>query len=995
MQSKFQAEPMDLMGTDSRAQRAALRENEPSVSRQAEQRLMESEERHRLFFEQSRDAMMTLTPPSWRFTTGNPATCAMYGVRDEAEFVALGPWDVSPERQPDGGLSAEKAKESIKTALREGSHFFEWTHRTLDGRDFPTTVLLTRMTMAGQTFVQAIVRDITAQKRAEEALAQLAEERRILLDNIQTQIWYLTDDHTYGAVNRAHADFSGRRVEDMAFKSQYDIFPQAIVDACRAVNREVFATGQTVRTEEWLPQTSGEPRLISILKSPKRRADGSVEYIVCSGEDITERRRAELAEQQGHALNNAIIDSIPGTFYMLDDQGRFVRWNAYQRDEIMGKPDHAIAGMQALDSIHPDDRALIQEKIANVLNYGVVETVEGRVLLRGGPAFRWLVMTGRRMTIDGRHFLLGIGIGVDIAERKEGEAKLHLAASVFTHAREGIVIATADGSIVEVNESFTHITGYGREEVLGRNPRLLKSGRHSREFYAALWRALIEKGHWSGELWNRRKNGEVFATMQTISAVHGARGDTQHYVALFSDITALKEHQRQLEHIAHYDALTTLPNRVLLADRLHQAMVQTPRRGQQVAVVYLDLDGFKAINDRHGHEAGDQLLIAVAARMKETLRQGDTLARLGGDEFVAVLVDLTDSLSTESLLHRLLAAVAEPVQVGKLTHRITVSLGVTFYPQVDEVDADQLLRQADQAMYQAKLAGKNRYHLFDAEYNRNARGHHESLEHIRHALLARQFVLYYQPKVNMRAGTVVGAEALIRWRHPERGLLPPVVFLPVIEDHPLAVELGEWVIATALTQMEEWHALGLDLPVSVNIGARQLQQIDFVERLRALLAAHPGVKPSCLGLELLETSALEDLARVSEVIAACRALGVMCALDDFGTGYSSLTYLKRLPVNLLKIDQSFVRDMLDDPEDLAIVQSVLGLAAAFRREAIAEGVETLEHGERLLQLGCELAQGYGIARPMPADEIPGWSAAWRPDPRWTDPPVASREMLHP
>ncbi|MBK5963901.1 hypothetical protein CCR95_07315 [Thiocystis minor] len=993
MQSNCQVEPMDLMETDSRAQWSALRESNPSASRRAEQRLMESEERHRLFFEQSRDAMMTLTPPSWQFTTGNPAACAMYGVRDEAAFTALGPWDVSPERQPDGGLSAEKARASIETALREGSHFFEWTHRTLDGRDFPTTVLLTRMTMAGQTFVQAIVRDITAQKRAEEALAQLAEERRILLDNIQTQIWYLTDDHTYGAVNRAHAEFSGRRVEDMAFKSQYDIFPKAIVDACRVVNREVFATGQTVRTEEWLPHALGEPRLISILKSPKRRAEGTVEYIVCSGEDITERRRAELAAQQGHALNNAIIDSIPGTFYMLDDQGRYVRWNAYQRDEIIGKPDHAIGGMQALDSIHPDDRELIQEKIANVLNHGVVETVEGRVLLHGGPAFRWLVMTGRRMTIDGRHFLLGIGI--DIAEHKEAEAKLHLAASVFTHAREGIVITTADGSIIEVNEAFTHITGYGREEVLGRNPRLLKSDRHPQEFYGALWRSLIEKGHWSGELWNRRKNGEVFAEMQTISAVHGARGDTQHYVALFSDITALKEHQRQLEHIAHYDALTTLPNRVLLADRLHQAMVQTPRRGQQVAVVYLDLDGFKAINDRHGHEAGDQLLIAVAVRMKETLRQGDTLARLGGDEFVAVLVDLADSLSTESLLYRLLAAVAEPVQVGDLTHRITVSLGVTFYPQVDEVDADQLLRQADQAMYQAKLAGKNRYHLFDAEYDRNARGHHESLEHIRHALLARQFVLYYQPKVNMRAGTVVGAEALIRWRHPERGLLPPAVFLPVIEDHPLAVELGEWVIETALTQMEEWHTLGLDLPVSVNIGARQLQQIDFVERLRALLAAHPGVKPSCLGLELLETSALEDLARVSEIIAACRELGVMCALDDFGTGYSSLTYLKRLPVNLLKIDQSFVRDMLDDPEDLAIVQSVLGLAAAFRREAIAEGVETLEHGERLLQLGCELAQGYGIARPMPADEIPGWSAAWCPDPRWTDPPVASREMLHP
>jgi EAL domain-containing protein (putative c-di-GMP-specific phosphodiesterase class I) len=339
----------------------------------------------------------------------------------------------------------------------------------------------------------------------------------------------------------------------------------------------------------------------------------------------------------------------------------------------------------------------------------------------------------------------------------------------------------------------------------------------------------------------------------------------------------------------------------------------------------------------------------------------------------------------------LLEAAAQPVHLAEDILQVSASVGVTFYPQAEEVDADQLLRQADQAMYQAKLAGKNRYHVFDADQDRSVRGHHESLEHIRRALREREFVLYYQPKVNMRTGEIIGAEALIRWQHPEKGLLPPAVFLPVIEDHPLAVELGDWVIDSALSQMERWQAAGQAIPLSINVGARQLQHADFVENLRNRLAAYPQVDPSSLQLEVLETSALEDLAHVSQVIKACREIGVSFSMDDFGTGYSSLTYLKRLSVVQLKIDQSFVHDMLDDPEDLAILEGVLSLATAFRREVIAEGVETVEQGEMLLQLGCELGQGYGIARPMPADAMPDWVATWRPDSRWVNADLVGRD----
>ena len=399
-------------------------------------------------------------------------------------------------------------------------------------------------------------------------------------------------------------------------------------------------------------------------------------------------------------------------------------------------------------------------------------------------------------------------------------------------------------------------------------------------------------------------------------------------------------------------------------------------------MVFLDLDGFKTINDLHGHDVGDQLLIALAARMKETLREVDTIARLGGDEFVALLVDLVEIDACVPLLKRLLAAAAEPVEIGGIVLQVSASLGVTYYPQEEDIDADQLLRQADQAMYQAKMSGKNRYHIFDAEQDHSLRGRYESLEHIRNALAAGEFVLYYQPKVNMRTGTVIGAEALIRWQHPNKGLLPPSVFLPVIEDHPLAVDIGEWVIDTTLTQLEIWQAEGLAIPVSVNIGALQLQQKNFITRLRGLLAAHPNVSPACLKLEVLETSGINNVTKVSQVIETCREIGVMFALDDFGTGYSSLTYLKQLPVATIKLDQTFVRDMIDNLDSLSILKAVLGLSIAFNREVIAEGVETIEHGTMLLQLGCDLAQGYGIAYPMPANELPDWAAAWRPDPAW-------------
>jgi diguanylate cyclase (GGDEF)-like protein/PAS domain S-box-containing protein len=562
------------------------------------------------------------------------------------------------------------------------------------------------------------------------------------------------------------------------------------------------------------------------------------------------------------------------------------------------------------------------------------------------------------------------------------EERLRLHTTAFDNSHEGITLTNAQGEILEVNPAFTRITGYERSEVIGRNPRVLKSGRHDQKFYAAMWKSILETGTWRGEIWNRSKFGDIYPELLSISAVRDADGHLTNFVAVFSDISRLKEQEKQLVQMAYFDALTGLPNRVLLADRIVQASAQTRRSNTLMAVCYLDLDGFKPINDTWGHDVGDQLLVEVANRFKATLRAGDTVARLGGDEFVLLMLGLANVAECEQAVQRMLHTVSNPLLVAPQPVMLSASIGMAIFP-LDEGDADTLLRHADQAMYRAKQSGKNRFHVFDPDQDRNTRSRYDRVARIQDALDYHEIVVHYQPKVDMRAGRVAGAEALVRWQHPERGLLLPGEFLPLVEDHEVVVRLGEWVIETALEQMERWRADGLTIPVSVNVSGRQLQSAGFVQRLSEALGRHPTVAHQ-LELEVLETTALEDMVKVSRIIEECAALGVPFSLDDFGTGYSSLTYLKRLPVTTIKIDQSFVSEILSDPNNLVIVQGVISLTNAFQRRAIAEGVETAEHGRLLMQLDCDLAQGFGIARAMPGTEMAAWTRSWRPAPQWQE-----------
>ncbi len=565
-------------------------------------------------------------------------------------------------------------------------------------------------------------------------------------------------------------------------------------------------------------------------------------------------------------------------------------------------------------------------------------------------------------------------------ERFCADQRLHESASVFRYASEGIFITDTDFSILDVNAAFTKITGYEKSEALGHSPEQLYSSQQNDLLTPQVLQELDKVGEWQGEVHITNKLGNAVVIRQSMSVIRGESGEVYRYVCLLNDITEVKEYQRQLESMAQYDALTELPNRVLLGDRLTLAMRLAERNNQRLALLFIDLDGFKQINDTLGHGVGDDLLNKITRRVSQELRDSDTFARFGGDEFVVVLPECGAREKAESVVSRILLAIAEKVPLAEREVSITASIGLTFYPQSEILDADQLLRQADQAMYVAKQKGRNRFQYFDTENDKAVRDLHGDQTRIELGLKRNEFVLFYQPKINLQTGEVVGAEALIRWQHPEQGLVAPNDFLPLIEHHSLSVDVGEWVLNSALSQMAEWRRQGVYVPVSVNINSFHLRQPQFVSRLAEILASHPSIPHGELELEIVETSALEKLEIVSGIISACSQLGVSCSLDDFGTGYSSLSYLRRLPVERLKIDMSFVRDMLVDANDFAIVQGILGLAKSFGLAVIAEGVETPAHSEQLVKLGCDFGQGYGIARPMPAAAMSDWMRQWSESP---------------
>lgn len=567
-------------------------------------------------------------------------------------------------------------------------------------------------------------------------------------------------------------------------------------------------------------------------------------------------------------------------------------------------------------------------------------------------------------------------------ELQEKNKKILLSSRVFSNSQGGIIITGVDKKIIDVNPALCEMAGYTRDELIGKPARSLHSGNESSDFYTDMWKQMGKHGRWQGEVWNRKKNNELYATLLSISVIKDEFNRVTNYIGSFTDITENKQQREKLNFLAHYDALTKLPNRTLFIDRFHQAIAHSKRSDSMLAVCFLDLDNFKDINDNYGHDVGDKLLIEVANRITNCTREEDTTSRQGGDEFAILLGDIKSYAQCEQSLGRIHHSLAQPYTINGHTLKVTASSGITLYPE-DRGDVDTLLRHADQSMYAAKLSGKNSYRLFSSSDEKESINKQLQLNRLKRAFAHHEFSLYYQPKVNMVTGDAFGAEALIRWIHPEKGLIPPLDFLPVLERTDLEVDIGNWVINEALSFLASCHQQGIKTDISVNISSHHLLSETFLTELEKALNNHPSVNPQSLELEILESSALGDLHAVTTVIKACQSnLGVTVALDDFGTGYSSLTHLRNLPANTIKIDRSFVSDMINDPSDFAIIDSIIGMADSFGREIIAEGVESTAHGLMLIIMGCQKAQGYGIAKPLPVDEFIPWLKAYTPNKEW-------------
>jgi diguanylate cyclase (GGDEF)-like protein/PAS domain S-box-containing protein len=629
--------------------------------------------------------------------------------------------------------------------------------------------------------------------------------------------------------------------------------------------------------------------------------------------------------------------------------------------------------------VRSEDREQLAAAIAS-LTSGEAGRRQLELRMPHAGGWRWLEVTLLVIERD------GVGVPVrllatlsDAQERRQAQERQLMSVSLFQHLHEGLLITDPELRALDVNPAYTQILGTTRDELLGTVPSLLRPAPAdpvARQQRAAMWAGLRDTGCWRGELLERRRSGELCTLHATISTVHGPTGDLCYHVLVISDITQQQLQRDQIERQAHFDELTRLPNRARLSQLLDGAMRAADREGHLLAVCYLDLDRFKPVNDRYGHAAGDRLLAELAGRLRSTLRGreswADAAARLGGDEFVLLL--RAGTLEEARLaVERVLRVVSLPYVIDPAQDpvQITASMGATVYP-IDRSDADTLLRHADHAMYGAKQSGRNGYLFFDPEHRRRTEERAMAIGRVQEALDRQEFVLHYQPKVDMRSGRVLGFEALLRWEHPQHGLVAPLQFLPLIEHTGLSSRIGDWVISQALDHLSQWRRGGLDVSVSVNVSARHLQEADFTLRLTELLARHSEALASHLEIEMLETAAHADIEATSALLARCQGIGVRFALDDFGTGYSTLTYLKRLPVDVLKIDRSFVHHMLDDAQDRAIVEGVIGLARTFGCVVVAEGVESPAQARTLLDLGCDIGQGTGIAAPMPSALVAHW-----------------------
>jgi diguanylate cyclase (GGDEF)-like protein/PAS domain S-box-containing protein len=809
-------------------------------------------------------------------------------------------------------------------------------------------------------------------------------DRRLIQDTLRERETFLRLSQAVGGIVSWEADLITNRqiwsesciallgfpsVENPTWQNFIDLIHpddrQFVIDSTRA--HLDFGTKYDV--EFRMLTQSGEIRWMRSAGQVERDETGRPIKMRGIGQDITERRNVEdalrISEDRYRKSFETSLDAIninrlsDGVY--VDVNQAFLDILGFERDEVLGKTSHELNIWANL---------LDRERLIDCLQRdSLCRNLEASFRCKSGE-IKWGLMSASLIEFNGAQHI--ISITRDISERKKAEEEQRIAAITF-ESHEGMTVTDADNNIIRVNPTFTKITGYSSEEVIGRNPSVLSSGRQSSEFYASMWESINASGVWEGEIWDRRKNGEIYPAQLTVTAVKNETGMVTNYVGTFSDSSKSQAAADEIKHLAFYDFLTGLPNKRLLIDRLQQALSASVRSGKSGALLFIDLDDFKTLNDTLGHDIGDLLLQQVAARLALCVREGDSVARFGGDEFVVMLEGvgiqaLEAAAQVELVGEKILKMLNQLYQIGSHVVRSTPSIGVTlFFDHKGSID--ELFKQADIAMYQAKKAGRNNLRFFDPQMQNtlNARAALEG--ELRNALSNQQFHLYYQVQVDSRR-TPLGAEALIRWLHPERGLISPAEFIPLAEESGLIVPIGKWVMETACIQLKNWeqNELTQNLVLAVNVSAKQFRQSDFVNLVESMLQRFE-INPMRLKLELTESMLLDSLDEIIVTMNCLKELGVQFSLDDFGTGYSSLQYLKRLPLDQLKIDQSFVRDIVLDSSDRAIVRTIIAMARGLNLDIIAEGVETEEQRQYLMNKGCTNYQGYLFSKPLPIEQF--------------------------
>ncbi len=819
---------------------------------------------------------------------------------------------------------------------------------------------------------EGVIKDITESMLAKLKLAASEARYRCLFESARDGILILdagtgmvmdVNPFLMEMLGYSHEEFLGKTIWELGFLK--DVL----------ANKNIFLKLQQqeyIRHED-LPLQAADGRVFHVeFVSNVYLVDGR-KVIQCHIRDITERKLVEQKLLDQQARLNGLVDAAMDAIVSTDENQKIIIFNhgaelmfGYRATDIIGQHLDLLVPIRYRESHskHVDEFGKTGMTTRTMNQPG-----QSYGLRANGEEFPFEASISR---VKVSEILVYTAILRDTTKRKQAETELRIAAAAF-ESQEGMLITDANGVILRVNQAFTESTGYTSEEAVGQTPRLLKSGRHSAAFYRAMWETINRTGTWQGEIWDRRKNGEIYPKWLTITAVKGNGGGVTHYVGSHIDITERKAAEEEVKHLAFYDPLTRLPNRRLLLDRLRQALASSLRSGRKGALLFVDMDNFKTLNDTLGHDIGDMLLQHVAQRLESCVREGDTVARLGGDEFVVMLEDLNPkdieaAAQTEAVGEKILASLNQPYQLAIHEHRCSPSIGATLFNGYQQT-TEELLKQADIAMYQAKKAGRNTLRFFEPEMQDTINARAALENELRNALEHQQFHLYYQIQVD-GSHRPLGAEALIRWIHPERGLVSPAQFIPLAEETGLILPIGQWVIETACAQLNAWQqqAHTRDLVLAVNVSANQFRQVDFVAQVQDTIQRH-AINPILLKLELTESMLFENIEEIIATMNALKKIGVLFSLDDFGTGYSSLQYLKRLPLDQLKIDQSFVRDIAVDSSDKAIVSTIIAMAHSLGLDVIAEGVETEGQRQFLQDTGCTHYQGYLFGKPVPIEKF--------------------------